>query len=182
MSKVSVVVIDPGHGGDDNGASYGYEDEDDIALSISYLLRCELEKEKILTFLTRERDVFISLQDRCLFANNLPADLFVSIHCDAWHQETVSGISTHVYREGSKASFAFAEAIQNSLLSVFPNHLNRGVKKAGFYVLKNTNMPAVLIECEFISNPESRKFLREPENQLALARAIKAGIIKGGAA
>ena len=175
-----VIVIDPGHGGDDNGASYGYEDEDDIALSISYLLRCELKASNILAFLTRERDEFLSLQDRCSFANNLPADLFVSIHCDAWHQETVKGISTHIYRESSKASITFAEAIQNSLLSVFPNHLNRGVKKAGFYVLKHTNMPAVLVECEFISNPETRKFLKEPENQLALAKATKEGIIKGG--
>ena len=60
MSKVNVVVIDPGHGGDDNGASYGYEDEDDFALSVSYLLRCELEKESVVVFLTRERHTLLS--------------------------------------------------------------------------------------------------------------------------
>jgi N-acetylmuramoyl-L-alanine amidase len=74
-----------------------------------------------------------------------------------------------------------ANFIQDSLLSQFPDHLDRGVKKAGFYVLKHTNMPAVLIECEFLSNPNHRRFLKEPENQLALAGAIKTGIMKGDA-
>ena len=173
------IVLDPGHGGDDNGASYGFTDEDDIALSICFLLRCELEKDGYEVHLTREKDIYVSLPLRCKIANDLKADLFISVHCDAWHVETVSGISTHVYEGGSKASFNLAESIQKTLLENFPDHLNRGVKKARFYVLRKTNMPAVLIECEFISNPVNRAFLKEPENQLALAITIKEGI-KGG--
>jgi len=173
------IVIDPGHGGEDNGAAWGYAEEDDINLSVAFLLRCELEKRGVEVLMTRERDVFVSLSDRCMAANQAGADLFVSIHCDAFHKQTASGISTHVYRRASQISMDVAGKIQKALASRFPGHVNRGVKPAGFYVLKNTMMPAVLIECEFISNPETRRFLREPEHQLAIARAVARVIIIG---
>ena len=173
------IVIDPGHGGEDNGAAWGYAEEDDINLSVAFLLRCELEKRGVHVLMTRERDTFVSLSDRCMAANQVRADLFVSIHCDAFHKQTASGISTHVYGGASLLSMDIAGKIQGALASRFPDHVNRGVKPAGFYVLKNTVMPAVLIECEFISNPETRRFLREPENQLAIARAIAKAVTGG---
>ena len=176
MSIIKKICIDPGHGGEDNGAAYGYAEEDDINLSVAYLLRCELEKRGIDVVMTREADVEVTLEKRCMIANQVRADYFVSIHCDAWHKETTSGISTHAYRGGRYATMALADRVQAALIGRFPDHANRGVKLAGFCVLRHTIMPAVLVECEFISNPETRKFLREPENQLAIARAIAEGI------
>jgi N-acetylmuramoyl-L-alanine amidase len=69
-----------------------------------------------------------------------------------------------------------ASHVHQSLLNRFPGHTDRGVKLSNFYVLRHTKMPAILIECEFISNPEMRKFLHEPENQFAIANAIAGGI------
>lgn len=174
---MSKILIDPGHGGDDNGAVWGYEEEDDTNLIISFLLRCELEKRGQEVFMTRESDQAVSLRERTNYANRLGADLFVSIHCDAFHNTTAHGMSVHVHPECSEASMKKATAVVASLAKRFPNHKNRGVKASNFHVLRETDMPAMLIECEFLSNPETRRFLKEPENQLELARAITDGVI-----
>ena len=171
------IVIDPGHGGEDNGAAWGHAEEDDINLHVAYLLRCELEKSGCEVRLTRERDEAVALIDRVGYANRSKASLFVSIHCDAFHKTTAKGISTHVYLGGSQLSYVTGERIQEALMERFPDHVNRGVKLSNFYVLRNTIMPAVLVECEFLSNPEMRLFLREPENQLAIAQAIASGLV-----
>jgi len=166
------ICVDPGHGGDDSGAAYGFSEEDDINLMVGYLLRCDLERSGFDVIMTREKDNHVSLQNRCDIANNSDVDLFVSIHCDAWHNETIRGISTHIYRESGSKTAAIAKQIQTSLTARFPDHSNRGIKESGFYVLKHTKMPAVLVECEFISNPDMRRFLHEPENLLYIADAI----------
>lgn len=175
------VFIDPGHGGDDNGAAYGdrldYVEEDDLNLIIGFLLRSELKLAGHAVTMSREVDTFISLHDRAVDANAWHADYFVSIHCDAWHKDTTSGISTHIHPDCSNATRSFAKAVHDSLVRTFTGHANRGVKESNFQVLRDTRMPAVLIECEFVTNPETRRFLREPANQLALARAIARGII-----
>lgn len=173
---MKIICIDPGHGGADNGASYGSVDEDNINLEIGFMLRFLLQKNGFEIYMTRDKDVYIPLADRCTFANQVCADMFVSIHCDAWHSETTKGISTHIYRNAGTKTTKIAESIHNALIGRFKDHTNRGLKKSGFYVLKNTSMPAVLIECEFISNPEMRNFLANPENQFALAYAITNGL------
>lgn len=171
------IVIDPGHGGEDNGATWGYAEEDDINLSVSFLLRCELEKLGHAVHMTRESDIFVPLTERTSLANEIQADLFVSIHCDAFHNTTVDGMSVHVHPECSYKTTKTAFDIISKMTERFHGHKNRGVKRSNFHVLRKTKMSAVLIECEFLSNPETRKFLREPENQLGLARAISSGIL-----
>jgi len=175
MMKLKTIVIDPGHGGEDNGAAWGYAEEDDINLGIAFLLRCEVEKLGFETLMTRERDEAVSLSQRTDFANQIKADLFVSIHCDAFHKTTAHGMSVHVF-PGSERSRGIASAIRVALVHRFPNHRDRGVMESNFHVLRETNMPSVLVECEFLSNPDTRRFLREPENQLALARGISTGL------
>jgi len=175
--KVKTIMIDPGHGGDkDNGAVYGYTDEDDINLSIAYLLRYELQLQGYSVAMTRERDEEISLGKRVIFANEMKADLFVSIHCDAFHKNTAQGMTVHVSPNCSATSRDVANAISKSLHGKFPTHRDRGIKRSNFEVIRETDMPAVLIECEFLSNQETRRFLKEPENQLDLAKAIAQGI------
>lgn len=175
------VVIDPGHGGDDNGAAWGekydYLEEDDTNLSVAFLLRCELEKAGIEVHLTRVRDEAMRLRDRTRFANRIVPDLFVSIHCDAFHNTTAHGMGVHIYPACGRNTRDAAARIRRSLAETFPEHKQRGIKESNFYVLRKTVSPAVLIECEFVSNPETRRFLKEPENQLALAKAIARAII-----
>ena len=177
MKKPPLIVIDPGHGGKDNGAVWGYTEEDDTNLSIAYLLRCELKQRGYEVYMTRERDIQVLLSERTAFANNRSADLFVSIHCDAFHKETAQGMSVHIHLNCSKQSKRIARSVLIALVDMFPDHRNRGIKQSNFYVLGRTKMPAILCECEFLSNPETRKFLKEPENQLDLARAIAKGIL-----
>ena len=171
-----VIVIDPGHGGDDNGAVWGYTKEDNINLVVSFFLRYELEKRGFIVHMTRPVDCFVALHERTHFANIMKADLFISIHCDAFHKTTASGMSVHVHPWASFKSREIALAVSNNFPLFFPNHKNRGVKESNFHVLRNTNMPAVLVECEFLSNPVAREFLKKPENQLELAVAIASAI------
>lgn len=174
------IYLDPGHGGEDNGAAYGdrldYVEEDDLNLIISFLLRYELKIAGHSVVMSREKDEFVSLSGRTADANARQADIFVSIHCDAWHQETTRGMSTHIHPSCSPDARLLARHIHGSLVSAFPAHANRGIKQSNFHVLRASKMPAVLIECEFVTNPDTRRFLREPENQLSIARAIARGI------
>lgn len=174
------IFLDPGHGGEDNGAAYGdrldYVQEDDINLIVAFLLRAELKLAGHYVVLSRDRDEFVSLHDRTADANAWHADIFVSIHCDAWHRETTRGISTHIHPLCLPDSRALARHVHLALITAFPGHANRGVRESDFHVLRRSTMPAVLVECEFVTNPETRRFLREPENQLAIARAIAQGI------
>ena len=179
------VMIDPGHGGRDNGAAWGtkydYVEEDDLNLSIAFLLRCELWRRagnKIEIEMIREKDIYIPLIERVLMTNNWGANIFISIHADAFHKQTTSGFSVHVHPACSPGGLTLADRIHRKLKSQFADHVNRGIKRSDFFVLRKTQMPAVLVECEFISNPQTRRFLKEPENQIDIARAIARGALE----
>lgn len=175
MTKL--ICIDPGHGGVDNGASYGFIDEDDTNLAIAFYLDYELRLSGFNTILTREKDEYFSLQQRVLTAEIKKVDLFISLHCNAFHKETAKGMTVHLSTKGSTRSMLLANSIDSQLKIQFPEHQHREIKKSNFYVLGETSMPAVLVECEFLSNPETRDFLKEPGNQRRLARSILVGII-----
>lgn len=178
--RILKVFIDPGHGGKDNGAAWGekydYVEEDDLNLIISFLLRYELLLAGHEVKLSREKDWFVSLSMRSSSANLWKADIFVSIHADAFHKETAKGITTHIHPYGSLDTRILARWVQAKLIEGFINHISRGIRESDFHVLGETKMPAILVECEFLSNPEMRRFLKEPENQLSLAKAISKGI------
>lgn len=174
------IMLDPGHGGDDNGAAYGekydYLEEDDLNLAVAQLLRYRLMIDGHDVHMSRDRDVAVSLDERCRLANAWGADLFISIHADAWHKETTSGISTHIHPHCTRSTIRAGRAVHDLLTASFPDHVNRGLKSSNFQVLRGTIMPAILVELEFVSNPKTRRFLKEPENQLALARALARGV------
>jgi len=176
------IIIDPGHGGQDNGAAWGsgldYLEEDDTNLDIAFYLQYELALLGHNAILTRNKDITVKLHERVHFSKIEGADLFISIHCDAFHNTTAKGMSAHVYTHASQASKNIASRIINQLNAYFPDHVNRGVKHSNFYVLRETKMPAVLVECEFISNPGTRRFLKEPENKRLLAQALSVAINK----
>ena len=139
------------------------------------MLAYELQLMGYGTILTREQDIYVSLRKRVEKSNEAKADMFISIHCDAWHKKTASGMTVHrapVSIEGSKC----AEEIVRQFHIFFPDHRQRGSRSSKFYVLTKTNMPAILCELEFLSNPKTCAFLDKPENQRRLAKAIAKGI------
>jgi len=172
------ICIDPGHGGGDSGA-VGTQpfrlEEKDFNLGLALLLEEELEARGHWTILTRRKDRSLSLPARAKLSNRTGADLFVSIHANAAGNPAVKGMEVYHF-PGSKAGQAAAARILESIISAFPTHSNRGVKEANFAVLRITDMTAILIETEFITNPKQLQFLADPENQQNMATAIADGI------
>lgn len=171
------IVIDPGHGGSDPGAvgPNGLK-EAHVNLAVALKVAEKLRKAGVEVKLTRTSDVFVDLQPRCDIANSWMADYFVSIHCNAASTPQAHGTETYCYKFGGKGE-VLAKAIQAQLIAV-TGRANRGVKEANFYVLRKTNMPAVLTELAFISNREEERLLASTTYQEKCAMAIAKGIGK----
>lgn len=164
------VFIDAGHGGVDSGA-VGVDNsyEKDITLSVAKKVGELLKKQGIDIKLTRETDKTVSLSDRAKLANEWNADCFVSIHCNAFNS-TAKGLE--VFSLNSNTS-DLAKDVLEGILNENAYTLNRGVKFAAFYVLKNTKMRACLVETGFIDNTDDYKILTQKQDEIAL------GIAKG---
>lgn len=171
-----LIVIDPGHGGVDKGASHYGINEKDINLAISLFLGYELELLRHEVILTRSIDTTLSLKARLQKVIECDVDLFISIHCDAFTNSKVNGMTTFTRKKCSDIETNFANNINNKLQFSFPDHRNRGIKEANFYVLTNNPFPALLIECEFLSNSIQNLFLQKSENQVRLAKNLARGI------
>ena len=166
-----MIIIDPGHGGNDPGAvgPTGTK-EKDVALNISLCLANLLEWLGHEVKLTRTHDVKPNWPDR---VKSNKEDIFVSIHCNAVDNEDVHGTETFHYT-GSTEGEKVAEAVHRRLKGVARD---RGVKDSQeFYVLRKTKCPAILVETDFISNPEREKLLASRRYQMRLASLIAAGI------
>lgn len=168
------VVIDPGHGGSDPGAkSVLNKWEKEFNLSLSLRMKTLLEKEgKIKVHYTRTGDTYPTLAERIKFTQDLKADLFISIHANSAASAAVTGAETFYYRDNSK-----------SLAAIIHKHLiagtgtkDRGVKKEAYKVIKETTMPAVLIEAGFLSSESDSKILFGEASQSRLAEELAAGI------
>ncbi len=169
------IFLDPGHGGADNGAVWGFTEEDDLNLDIAEITKMFLEAKDFEVSISRTEDTFISLSQRVKMANRKKPHLFISIHCDAFHNVAVSGMSIHIYNKTTVSSIP-ANCINDEFMKRFPDHKQRGVKRSNFHVLRETRMPAVLVECEFLSNAETRTWLTRWQNQAELGEAITAGV------
>ncbi|WP_330204046.1 N-acetylmuramoyl-L-alanine amidase [Cyanobacterium sp. Dongsha4] len=171
-----VVMIDPGHGGKDPGAiGIGGIQEKHIVLSISQQLARILEQQGIQVRMTRDSDYFVSLQGRTEMANRINADLFVSIHANSAgaNKPQVSGYETYYFQNGK----ALADTIHRNVLRRVDVN-DRKVRQARFYVLRTSNMPAVLVETGFVTGREDAAKLTNPAFQRQIAEAIAAGIIE----
>ena len=164
------ICIDAGHGGHDPGAVNGSIYEKNIALSIALLLDEKLRKQGFNTVLTRDNDEFVELTDRCKIANKNKCDLFISIHLNAGNS-AASGIETLIYKN-SRVNSAVAECIQTRLINS-TGAVDRGIKeRPDLCVLRETSMPAVLIETGFISNAAELKRLSNAAYQNKMATLI----------
>lgn len=194
LSKPSLrgrkIVLDPGHGTDPQGPDPGAigptgVKEKDVNLAIALKLAQLLRAEGAQVYLTREGESTpLSLAEPAYYANNLGAEVFISIHSNASLNPAVGGTSTYIYAprgtalEGQREErLRLVRCIQESLVAALGRR-NIGVLEANFSVLRNTRMPSVLVEVAFISNPEEEKLLNDPAFQAKAAAGILEGLRK----
>jgi len=163
---MSLILIDPGHGGADPGAVANGLKEKDLNLEISLKLWRFLWEKGFLVSLTRMSDINKSLAQRCEQANRLNTGFFISIHCNASVNSEAEGIEVFHF-PGSELGKKWAEIILQALSGL--GRKLRGVKPADFYVLKHTRCPAVLVECGFLTNPQEAKWLKNSTQQISQA-------------
>ncbi len=174
MSK-PVVLLDPGHGGYDPGASYNGLKEKDLNLVLALKLADKLEGMKVL--LTRERDTYVSLADRVALSRRAEPALFLSLHANAgggrgFESFTYSGLGAN------DPALKMQKTIHASIMKTLSRWeiIDRGMKRASFYVLRYNPSPAILIESLFLDNPREAAIWREPLFVETLASSIAAGI------
>ncbi len=174
-----LVVIDPGHGGSDPGAiGIGGIKETDVVLEVSKIVKKLLTDKGVKVLLTRKNEIDLDLPLRVSFANNTDADIFVSIHANASRgkRRDINGLETFYYR-GWRGRL-LAKKIQKQILKVSPGSPDRGVKQGRFYVIKNTSMPAVLVEIGFLTGRLDARRLEKATHRKRLAYAIAKGILE----
>lgn len=162
--KGTLVCIDAGHGGKDNGAHQGERLEKDDNLTLALAVRDACEAKGMSVVLTREDDTFLTLQERCDVANTAGADLFVSLHRNSAEKGDPKGVEIWTASKGSGKQMA--QAILDRLAAVGISE-NRGVQqgtsdsgdRADYYVNKHTKMPACLVEMGFITNDADNELL-----------------------
>jgi N-acetylmuramoyl-L-alanine amidase len=223
LTRMITIALDPGHGGEDPGATgRGGNREKDVVLSIAKRLKAKIEQQpNMRVMLTRDADYFVPLGVRVQKARKVQADLFVSIHADAFVTPTARGSSVFALSEKGASSTAarwlankensadligginiqshdrqlasvlldlsttaqindsmkLASAVLNEIGGI--NKLHKGaVEQAGFAVLKAPDIPSILIETAFISNPEEEARLTDNAYQDQMADAVLKGIKK----
>lgn len=170
---VNTVFIDVGHGGRDNGSAHNRYVEDEMNLQISKIVAKKLKKQNINVEISREKDEYLSLSERTEMANKSDADLFVSIHQNASDNADAYGIETMYMGENAE----LAKTMQQNLIST-TNANNRGHKEANLQVLRDNTLPAVLVECGFISNPNEGYKLSTVAYQEKVADGIVNGVME----
>ena len=179
-----VLVLDPGHGGGDPGCvnrSLGVL-EKDITLDVAFRLRDLLEAQGWTVLMTREDDRDVSwlgspdrveLQARCDVANAAGADLFLSLHCNASVSSGSAGTSVHWFKQADRDLASSLEFALGQSLGLEQDGLSRD----GFYVLRHTDMPAVLVEMAFLSNPREGALLADGQFRQRIAEGLAGALV-----
>nr|WP_313770361.1 GBS Bsp-like repeat-containing protein [Streptococcus sp. 2018037] len=190
------VYIDPGHGGRDSGASYGGVHEKNLALSVSNKLRENLLKHGINVLMTRTGDYDVDFKtERSRMTNASNADLFISIHFNATGAgvSNATGIETYWYQYNPEyqpkinkemhnnptrlaESEILANKVQESLIKE-TGAVNRGVRRETFAVLRETAIPAILVELGFMDNPSELQVIKQDSYHTRLAKALAQGVM-----
>lgn len=174
-----LIIIDAGHGGYDVGARVSSCNEKSLALSTALMTKKYLTAMGYRVILTRSRDIFIPLQRRTTIANQTKSKLFVSVHFNSAKSKQAKGIEVFFYNSKDKwrsgASKKLARRVLSKLIARTGAH-DRGVKDGNFHVIRETKMPAILVEGGFITHDEERHKLTDVTYREKLARGIAEGI------
>lgn len=170
-----VVVIDPGHGGKDPGATSARGlKEKTVVLDVALMVTDLLTRRGADARMTRSDDRFVELEERSALANRLRADLFVSIHADAARNRAARGFTVYVARQPGVASQTAAASVARRLQAAGAD--SRGQKEANYRVLVGTTCPAVLVELGYLSSADEGARLALPAYRRQLAEAVADGI------
>ena len=173
FGQTRTIVIDAGHGGYDRGGVPGQRiSEKDKTLDVAQRLKRILQSDGYRVIMTRDSDVFIPLGTRVAIANSYRGANFVSIHFNCAPRVGANGIETYYYRSDSAS---LAASIHRHVLSGAPSE-NRGIRRRGFYVLRRTAIPSVLVECGFLTNPTEGRLALTSDYRQRLAEQIARGI------
>ena len=195
----TVVVLDPGHGGEDSGAKCGGVMEKDLTLDIARRIDRLLDSEGVATLMTRLGDSYVSLADRAAFGNRAKESIFISIHFNEDNKPVASGVETyyaaHQINSGSTfgswlpffsrppsnspkpESQSLASFIQEALVAR-TRSVDRGTQAKQFFVIANVTSPAVLIEGGFITNKDELSKLVSEDYRDQLAAAVADGVMR----
>ncbi|VVM07452.1 N-acetylmuramoyl-L-alanine amidase LytC [Methylacidimicrobium cyclopophantes] len=180
MRPFSVVLLDPGHGGSDNGGTSrplpgGRLLEKDLALDTARRVARFLRKEGFRVVMTRTDDRFVDLDERVRMANRLgPGAVVVSIHYNALGDGSVRGAETFFWHADSHG---LATRIEHYLAGVV-GESGRGVTRRRLRLTRNPTIPAVLAECAYLTNPREARLVAQPQVRERIARAIADGILE----
>ena len=166
------VVIDPGHGGKDSGASKRGVQEKNAALDVALRLDSKLRDAGFNTVLTRKGDYFVELNERAAISNRQTNAIFISVHFNDSSKRRINGVETYY---NSQVSAGLASRICASLASLTPS---RGIHQANFRVLRLNTYPAVLVECGFLSNGHEANHAKSAVYRQKLADQIARAIIE----
>ncbi len=198
-SPFSLVVLDPGHGGQDSGAMCGGVLEKDLTLDVARRIDRLLDSEGVATLMTRLGDTYVSLADRAAFANRVRNCIFVSIHFNEDNKPVASGVETyyaaHQITAGSflaswlpflwrplsdspnPESQNLAGFVQEALVAR-TRAVDRGIQARQFFVIANVTSPAVLMEGGFLTNKEDISKLASEDYRDQIAAAVADGILR----
>jgi N-acetylmuramoyl-L-alanine amidase len=169
----STVVIDAGHGGYDRGGIPGQRvAEKEMTLDVAQRLKKVLAVSGYRVVMTRDSDVFVPLGTRVAIANSYSNAIFVSIHFNSAKRSGAGGIETYFY---SRDSLPLASAIHYFVAGGAPSS-NRNVRRRGYFVLRKAAVPAVLVECGFLTNPTEAAYAQTASYRQKLAEEIAAGV------
>jgi len=195
----AVVVLDPGHGGQDSGAMCGEVMEKDLTLDVARRIDRLLDSEGVATLMTRFGDSYVSLADRAAFGNRAKDSIFISIHFNEDNKPIASGVETYyaAHQINSASTFAswlpfFSQPPSNSpkpesqslagfiqeALVARTRSVDRGTQPKQFFVIANVSSPAVLIEGGFITNKDELSKLASEDYRDQLAAAVAEGILR----
>lgn len=173
LRSFDTVIIDAGHGGQDRGGiPRNYVIEKVVNLDVAMRLEKKLRSAGLRTVMTRTNDTFIPLSGRVAAANNRSNSIFVSVHFNSADNQDARGIETYFY---SPRSYHLAATIHRRIIGLAAE--NRGIKQRGYYVLRNCRVPAVLLECGFLTNREDGRLALSANYRDRLATEIAKGII-----
>lgn len=176
-----LIIIDPGHGGHDSGArGKGSIEEKNLALATALMLKNQLHEMGFEVQMTRDRDLYLPLTQRADMANTAKCSVFVSVHFNASENGDAYGVEVFYYgpeKPGvrERESQSLAKLVLGHICA-YTSAKPRGAKGANFSVLRRTDMPAILVEGGFVTNPTELQKLKEPYYLNLVARGIAEGV------